>query len=157
MEPRRLFRVLVVLSLVLGFTGAIVDSLLGSNLPKEVISCAEESQLLSDRALLVLSVLLLGLQVIAVVGLLRFSSVGRHLYVLSVVLSVLSQPIFGILVLSSWAVPLGSLEAVLAGVVVAMSYMSPARLLSVASVRGQRGSPMKSEVKIDPSCSWEEP
>lgn len=121
------FRALLIVSVVTGFLGGLVDTVFPSLIPAPLAKVVEALPSPPTLALFGASALFLvtfGGMITAVLGLYFFQPWARQLAVWMTALGLLFHPLLGVSVQSGWAQLMLEASSVLWGVVLAMSFVS---------------------------------
>jgi len=120
------FRRLVLLSVVLPVSGAVVSVVTEGMLPSQLREyAAAQAAALPSSGTLVGCLILLSAWVAAVVGLYRLKPFGRWLFLLTLVVGLAVTPALGPYVDSGWGQSFYQATFVLDGLLVALMYWSP--------------------------------
>ena len=124
-----MFRTLLVSSIVLSIVGAVIDSVFSGLVPESLSNAYEtyaaaEASMISILIAGIVSLILLGVAIVATVGLLVLQRWARPLALWSTVVSFLMYPFLGALLQSGLAVMLAYVAMSLWGAALAMAYYS---------------------------------
>jgi urea transporter len=125
------FRKFLLLSIILGVIGILLDIMLPSLIPAPLYQAQEEvEQSVSSTefiVLLLISIPLIIVNLISVIGLFCFRPWAPRLAIIATLLSFMIYPLLGYSLSSGWALALTDLSTMLWGVVLTLTYYSPIR------------------------------
>ena len=127
------FRFLVVLSVLLDFASAFLDTLFPGLIPSSIAQAFENEPLAIPlegwvwHAALVLAVTVVILYIVGAVGLCFFKRWARSFFLYLTVLTFAFYPILGVIVSSTWSGALSDMSSLLSGGILALAYYSPLR------------------------------
>lgn len=134
MGQTTIFRWFVVLSLVLGVAGALLDLFVPGLVPPSIQGAydafveADEGSMIGSIALAVLMLLIVMVGLVGLVALLLLKPWGRSISLWTTVLAPVAYPALGPVVYSGWSSMLTEISMVLWGAALAMCYFSELRV-----------------------------
>jgi len=123
----KLFRGLLIASIVTGLVGSVIDQQFTALIPPAVLKAVKDLPEPSDSTVVLSSLLVLitfGGIVGSIIGLFQFKPWSRGLAVTMTLLQLLFYPLGGVWVQSGWSALLLDLSSTLWGAVLAISYVS---------------------------------
>lgn len=130
MNPATLFRLSLLGTLLLTFAGVVVEILTFSHLPPELqphttFGKKEESFSPLDMVIAIIGLLLIPAMIIGFIGLYRWQSWARRLFLIVIAVSYAMTPFLGNYVYSGLTYAIYSLATLLSGFTLALAYFSP--------------------------------
>jgi urea transporter len=126
-----LFRKLLVLSIISGAIGILLDIMLPNLIPAPLYQAQEEVEQAALSTgfivLLLISIPLIIVNIISVVGLFCFRPWAPRIAIIATLLSFMIYPLLGYSLSSGWALALTDFSTLLWGVVLTLTYYSPIR------------------------------